>query len=70
MLYLRCCSCGSILGNKQIPLEDEFERLENDKTINEDEKLKLKSKYIKSLNLRYCCNTRLMTYLNLIDIIE
>lgn len=74
MLYLKCPSCKKNLGDKQIQYETILNRICKDEemgNISTEEANKLKSKLILSFEFeRYCCNTRIMTYKQLINIVK
>lgn len=74
MLYLKCPSCKKNLGDIQIQYELILNRICKDEemgNINTQEANNLKSKLILSFGLnRYCCNTRLMTYKQLVNIVK
>ena len=63
MIYLRCPSCATVIGNRQIIYETKLQEIENNPNTDLEEKLKLKTALIDSLELkRYCCKMRLMTF--------
>lgn len=63
MLYLKCPTCGTILGDRIRIYETELEKIETDLTSDEAMKLDLKEKLVNSLELeKYCCKMRLITY--------
>jgi DNA-directed RNA polymerase subunit N (RpoN/RPB10) len=63
MIYLKCPTCGTIIGNRQIPYEKELEKINNNPNIDDVEKLEQKTKLIESLELkRYCCKMRVMSF--------
>ena len=71
MIYIRCCTCGYILGNRQILYESRMEEIVNNPNTDDDIKLELKTKLVESLKLkRYCCKVRVMTFKQLTDIIK
>ena len=71
MIYIRCCGCGYILGNRQIFYESRMEEIVNNPNTDDDVKLELKTKLVESLKLkRYCCKIRVMTFKQLTDIIK
>ncbi len=71
MIYIRCPSCGYIIGNRQMLYESKMENIVNNPNIDEDAKLELKTKLIDSLKIkRYCCKIRIMTFKQLTDIIK
>jgi DNA-directed RNA polymerase subunit N (RpoN/RPB10) len=63
MIYMKCPTCGTIIGNRQIPYETKLEEINNNPKIDDDEKLKQKTELIASLQLkRYCCKMRIITF--------
>ena len=63
MIYLKCPTCGTIIGNRQIPYEAALTEIDNNPNIDEVERLGQKTKLIESLELkRYCCKMRIMTF--------
>ena len=71
MLYYKCPSCKTLLADKQLPFEKEMDRIVKDTKMSEDEKNDAKRKLLDSLELvRYCCRTRMLTYVDLIKIIK
>lgn len=71
MIYIKCPSCGYLLGNRQIPYEKGIYDIENNSAIDEDAKMKQKIKLIESLKIkRYCCKMRIITFKQLTDIIK
>jgi DNA-directed RNA polymerase subunit N (RpoN/RPB10) len=70
MIYLKCPTCSTILGNRQIIYETGLKEILNNKNLTdkmkEDEKLKL----LNSLDLtNYCCKMRVITYVNLTEVL-
>ena len=71
MLYLRCPSCGYILGNRQQEFEEGLAEIEFNTNNDEETKLRLKEQLVNSLEIkRYCCKQRLLCYINKVDIIK
>lgn len=71
MIYIRCPSCGYILGNRQMLYETKLDEIMNNPNLDEDAKLDLKTKLVDSLNLkRYCCKMRVITFKQLTDIVK
>lgn len=63
MIYLKCPSCGYIIGNRQIPYENGLNKIESDPNNTEDMKLLLKENLLKELKIeRYCCKMRIITF--------
>ena len=70
MIYLKCPTCSTVLGNRQIIYETGLKEILNNKNLTDkmkdDEKLKL----LNSLDLtNYCCKMRVITYVNLTEIL-
>ena len=71
MIYLKCPTCGNIIGNRQIPFEKGLEQIENNASLDEEARLKLKQELVESLKLkRYCCKMRLISFKQLTEIIK
>jgi len=71
MIYLRCPSCGYILGNRQILYENGLNEIESNLNNDEQTKLELKNKLVESLDIkRYCCKMRVITYKNKAEIFK
>jgi len=70
MHYLRCPSCNTLIGNRQIIYEKKLDEINSDPNTSDEVKLDLQTKLLKSFNLNYCCNMRIKTYKRLTDIIK
>jgi DNA-directed RNA polymerase subunit N (RpoN/RPB10) len=71
MIYLKCPTCGYVLANRQKFYEQGLEEIESNPNNDEQMKLNLKEKLVKSLELkRYCCTMRVITYKNKTEIIK
>lgn len=71
MIYIRCPSCGYILGNRQMLYETKLDEIVSNPNLDEDAKLDLKTKLVDNLKLkRYCCKMRVITFKQLTDIIK
>ena len=71
MIYIRCPSCGYILGNRQMLYEAKLDEIISNPNLDEDAKLDLKTKLVDSLKLkRYCCKMRVITFKQLTDIVK
>jgi len=71
MIYLKCPSCGYIIGNRQVIYESKLAEINNNTNIDEDEKLVLKTQLVDSLGVkRYCCKMRIITFKQLTEIIK
>ncbi len=63
MIYLKCPTCGYILGNRQRLYDEGLREIESNPNNDEQTKLDLKEKLVKSLKIkRYCCTQRIITY--------
>jgi len=71
MLPPKCFTCNKLFADIELHLEAEYKRIENDPQLNEDEKLKQKEKLLDYLNMnRYCCRMRLISYVDLVQVIN
>jgi DNA-directed RNA polymerase subunit N (RpoN/RPB10) len=71
MIYIRCPSCGYILGNRQMLYEAKLDEIVSNPNLDEDAKLDLKTKLVDNLKLkRYCCKMRVITFKQLTDIVK
>lgn len=71
MLYPRCPTCGKKLSNIEVNYEEAKEKICNNPSLNKEQKNEAKQKLVNSLGLdRYCCKTRLLTYLDTVRIIK
>lgn len=71
MLYPRCPTCGKILANLEIDYEEAKKKICDNISLNEEQKNAEKEKLVNSLGLeRYCCKTRILKYLDVINIIK
>jgi DNA-directed RNA polymerase subunit N (RpoN/RPB10) len=69
MLQMRCPTCGTLLGDIQLIHEEEVKKIDSSK-LTEDEKNKKKAELINTYGLdRYCCKTRLLGYVDIVNII-
>jgi DNA-directed RNA polymerase subunit N (RpoN/RPB10) len=71
MIYIKCPSCGTILGNRQPVYIKKIDEIENNKNIDEDTKAELKTKIFESIKIEnYCCKMRILTFKDLNNIIK
>ena len=71
MLYLKCPSCKTILGNKQLPFEEKMAAACGNSKLSEDESNAIKMKILDELELeRYCCRMRILSYVKQIEFIK
>jgi DNA-directed RNA polymerase subunit N (RpoN/RPB10) len=70
MLPLTCFTCGRLLGDIQLLYEQDCLKIDNDPKMNEKDKNESKSKLLDKYHItKYCCRTKVLTYVKLIDII-
>ena len=66
---MRCPTCGTLLGDIQLIHEEEIKKIDSSKLIEAD-KNKKKEDLINTYGLeRYCCKTRLLGYVDIVNII-
>lgn len=71
MIYIKCPSCGYLIGNRQMVYEKGLDEIYSDINTDDTKKLELKTKLIESLKIkRYCCKMRVITFKNLAEIIH
>ena len=71
MIYLKCPTCGYVLGNRQRMYDKGLEEIESNPNNDETTKLELKNKLVESLELkRYCCKMRVISYKNKTEIFK
>lgn len=77
MLYMRCPTCKTLLGDKQIYYErhmaDICKKAEEGHYKSSADEEKAKSDLVKSLGLnphRYCCIMRVLTYVKQVEIVK
>ena len=71
MLYLKCPTCGNILGNKQIGYERDLQAICEDTSLSDEERDEKKMELLDIYELdKYCCRMRMLTYTKLIDIVK
>ncbi len=71
MIYIKCPSCGFLLGNRQMVYDKGIDDINSDPNTDNEKKLELKTKLIESLGIkRYCCKMRVITYKRLTEIVK
>lgn len=71
-VYIKCPSCGRLLADKEIKYEEEIKKINNEVLTEEERESKI-MKLIDSLEIpknNYCCKIRIMTYIDLYNIIK
>lgn len=71
MLYYRCPSCRTILGNKQIPFEEGIKKICDDINLSEKEKDQSKADLLNELYvINPCCRMRILSYIKKVEIVK
>lgn len=67
---MKCLSCSTIIGNRQVQYEKGLAEIDEKTFIGETEKKRLKTLLIDSLELKnYCCKMRIIGFKQKLDII-
>ena len=70
MLYPVCPTCQNLLADKQLKYEEGLQKICNNENLNDKQKQKKKEKLLDDLGLeRYCCRMRMISYIDLAQII-
>jgi DNA-directed RNA polymerase subunit N (RpoN/RPB10) len=70
MLPPVCFTCGHLFADIQVPYEKDIAEIENDATLTDAQKTEIKSKLLDKYHVHnYCCRTRVLGYVKLVDII-
>lgn len=72
MLYMKCPTCGLLLGEIELEYEQKFNEIENNDKLTLEQKNKKKIELVDSFGLkgRYCCRSRLISYVDMVQIIR
>ena len=69
MLQIKCHTCGTLLGDIQLILEEEIKKIDESKITYEEKNIK-KEKLINMFGIdRYCCRTRILGYCDIVKTI-
>ena len=74
MLPPRCFTCGHVLADLELEYEQGLLDIDNNIKLSADEKSSKKRELVdkllpKRFKLRYCCRTRLLSYVDLIKVV-
>jgi DNA-directed RNA polymerase subunit N (RpoN/RPB10) len=74
MLPPRCFTCGHVMADIELEYEETLQEIDNNIKLNDEQKSKAKINLINKLlpgrfEKRYCCRTRLLSYVDLIKIV-
>lgn len=71
-VYIKCPSCGRLLADKEMIFEEGIKKI-NSEVLNEDEREKKIMDLVDSLEIpknNYCCKMRIMTYVDLYNVVK
>jgi len=70
MLPAVCFTCGHLFADIQIPYEADLIKIENDDKMSVDAKSDAKAALLDKYHIKkYCCRTRVLSYVKLVEII-
>lgn len=74
MLPPRCFTCGHVLADLELEYEEGLKQIDNNVKLNDEQKADAKKKLVNKLlpgrwAKRYCCRTRLLSYVDLIEVV-
>jgi DNA-directed RNA polymerase subunit N (RpoN/RPB10) len=70
MLPMKCPTCGTLLGDIQLIHEEEINKIDNNNKLSDEQKNERKKELINKYGLeRYCCRTRIIGYVDIVNII-
>ena len=74
MLPPRCFTCGHVLADLELEYEEKLLEIDNNIKLSDEQKSEEKRKLVNKLlpgrwNKRYCCRTRLLSYVDLIKVV-
>lgn len=71
-VYIKCPSCGRLLADKELMFEEGIKKI-NLEVLNENEREKKIMDLVESLEIpknNYCCKMRIMTYVDLYNVVK
>jgi len=74
MLAPICFSCGHVLAHLELPFENGLQEIDNNIKLSEEQKAQAKRELVDKLlplrwKTRYCCRSRLLSYVDVVKII-
>ena len=74
MLPPRCFTCGHVLADLELEYEEKLLEIDNNIKLSNEQKSEEKRKLVNKLlpgrwNKRYCCRTRLLSYVDLVKVV-
>lgn len=72
MLYMKCPTCGQLLGDIQLEYEKKNMEIENNNKLSLEGKNQQKMELVNSFGLqnRYCCRMRLISYVSMVRLVR
>jgi DNA-directed RNA polymerase subunit N (RpoN/RPB10) len=72
MLYMKCPTCGQLLGDIQLEYEKKNMEIENNNKLSTEQKNAKKMELVNSFGLekRYCCRGRLISYVSMVRLVR
>ena len=71
-VYIKCPSCGRLLADKELLFDKGIKEINNE-ILNNDERQQRIMKLVDSLQIpknNYCCKMRIMTYVDLYNVVK
>lgn len=74
MLPPKCFTCGHVLANLELEYEETLQEIDNNIKLTDEQKQEAKRNIVNKLfpdrwKTRYCCRSRLLSYVDLIKVI-
>lgn len=72
MLYMKCPTCGQLLGDIQLEYEQKNMEIEANDKLSQKQKDEKKMELVDSFGLskKYCCRGRLISYVSMVRIVR
>ena len=71
MLYIKCPTCKTLLGDKDIPFNTELDKIREDKNLTDEQKTKKTIELYDKFSIEnYCCKMRFKTFIDQINIVK
>ena len=71
-VYIKCPSCGRLLADKELLFDKGIKEINNE-ILNDDEREQRIMKLVDSLQIpknNYCCKMRILTYVDLYNVVK
>ncbi len=70
MLPPVCFTCGHLFADIQVPYEADLIKIDNDANMTDEAKSDAKAALLDKYHIKkYCCRTRILSYVRLVEII-